>query len=102
MTAGSFRVIKDLRHNWEIAAMNTLTRLLRSFNLGSGPHRRQFGERRGRPARLYSTLAVVLALSSSLVHAQTPTCAAVPSPPGCNSVTSDGIGNTAMGSGSLA
>ncbi len=48
------------------------------------------------------TFAVVLALSSGLVHAQTPTCAALPPPPGCNSVTSDNASNTAMGSGSLA
>ena len=51
---------------------------------------------------VYLTAIAILTLSSSLARAQTPTCAAVPSPPGCNSVTTDGIGNTAMGSGSLA
>ena len=90
--------------------MNTLTRLLRSFNLGAGAHRRRIAECRAGAARLggaeganhavktaYWTLAVVLAVSSSLVHAQTPTCAA----PGCNSVASGHNSNTAMGSGTL-
>jgi hypothetical protein len=43
-------------------------------------------------------LAVVLALSSSLVYAQSPTCAA----PGCNSVASDASYNTAAGSYALS
>jgi hypothetical protein len=43
------------------------------------------------------TSAAVLALSSSWVHAQTPTCAA----PGCNSVASDSNANTAVGSAAL-
>jgi hypothetical protein len=100
LAAGSLRVIRDPRHIWEIAVMKTHTRALRSLNLGSGAHRRRVGERQGRPARLYSTLAVVLALSSSLVHAQTPTCAA----PGCNSVASDSNiegPNTATGTTAL-
>src|SRR6185437_14282052 len=92
-------------------AMKTLTRILRLFNLGSGgAHYRRFGECQAGAARLGVaerasrvlkmacwTSAVVLALSSSLVHAQTPTCAA----PGCNSVQSDGTQNTAMGTGAL-
>jgi hypothetical protein len=88
--------------------MKTRSRmLLRSLNLGSDPHRRLVNEYQAGAVRLggaeeasnalkkgYCALAVVLALSSSLVHALSPTCAA----PGCNSVTSDGSGNTAMGS----
>ena len=90
--------------------MKTLTRILRLFNLGSGAHRRRIGECQAGEASLggaegaghalktaYWALPVVLALSSSWVHAQTPTCAA----PGCNSVTSDGERNTAMGTGAL-
>jgi hypothetical protein len=108
--AGTLWVIKDPRHIWEIAAMKTLTRRLRSFNLGSDAHRRRIGECQAGEAslggaegaghaltRAHWTLAVVLALSSSVVHAQTPTCA----PPGCNSVTSDSNANTAMGTGTL-
>src|ERR1700722_18270163 len=97
-------------HVQEIAVMNTYARKLRSLNLDSGTHRRRVGECQAGAARLggaeganhalkiaYWTLAVVLALSSSWVHAQTPTCAA----PGCNSVASDGFGNTAAGSSTL-
>jgi trimeric autotransporter adhesin len=95
--------------------MKTHTRMLRSVNLGSGAERRRVGECQAGAGSLggaegashalktaYWTLAVVLALSSSWVHAQTPTCAALPSPPGCNSVTSDNGENTAMGTGALA
>lgn len=63
----------------------------------NGARRRPIGER----LVAAGSLGVVFALTSGLVRGQTPTCAAVPPPPGCNSVTSDGIGNTAMGSGSL-
>ena len=90
--------------------MNTRTRRLHSFNLVSDTHRRRVGECQAGAARLwgaeganhalktaYWTLAVVLALSSSWVHAQTPTCVA----PGCNPVASDGASNTAVGSGAL-
>jgi hypothetical protein len=49
---GLFRVIKDPRHNWEIAAMKTLTQMLRSLNLGSGAHRRRVGERHAGAASL--------------------------------------------------
>jgi hypothetical protein len=90
--------------------MKTLTRFFRSLNLGTGTHRRRVGGCQTRAARLwgagganhalktaYWSLAIVLALSSSWVHAQTPTCAA----PGCNSVTSDSNANTAVGSSAL-
>jgi hypothetical protein len=90
--------------------MKTLTRILRLFNLDSDAHRRRVGERQAGAARLGGakgasralktaswTLAVVLALGTSLVHAQVPTCAA----PGCNSVTSDSAKNTAVGTGTL-
>jgi hypothetical protein len=99
-------VIKDPRHIWENAAMKTLARILRLFNLGSGAHRRRVGECQAGARSLggaegashalktaYWILTVVLALSSSWVHAQTPTCAH----PGCNSVTSDSSDNTAVG-----
>jgi hypothetical protein len=94
--------------------MKTLMRLLRSLNLDSGTHRRRVGECQAGAARLrgaegtnhalkaaYWTLAVVLALSSSWVHAQTPTCAKLPPPPACNPVTGDGVYNTAMGDAAL-
>src|ERR1700722_3565520 len=97
-------------HVQEIAVMNTYARRLRSLNLDSGAHRRWVGECQAGAARLggaegvnhalktaHWTLAVVLALSSSLVHAQTPTCTA----PGCNSVTSDNVNNTAVGTSAL-
>jgi hypothetical protein len=78
--------------------MRTLTRNSLSLNLRRSAGHRQVGEHHGRPsARLYSTLAITLALSSSMVHAQTPTCVA----PGCNSVQSDNALNTAMGGGTL-
>ena len=86
--------------------MKILIRLLRSLKIDSGAHRRWVGERQAGAARLwgaegandalktaYWTLAVVLALSSSWVHAQIPTCVA----PGCNPVASDDFANTAMG-----
>jgi hypothetical protein len=96
--------------------MNIHTRRLRSLNIDSGTHRRRVSECQAGAARLGGaeganhalktacwTLAVVLALSSSWVHAQTPTCAAVPPAPACNPVTSDGsFFNTAMGSAALA
>jgi hypothetical protein len=98
VTAGSLRNSKNPPTVWEIAAMKTLTRILRSLYLGSGASRRGVGECQAGAARLaYGTLAVVLAMSGSLVHAQVPTCAA----PGCNSVTSDGVGNTATGTAVL-
>jgi hypothetical protein len=78
--------------------MKTLTRMSRLVNFRSSAERRQVDERQRRPARLYLILAVILALSSSLVHAQTPTCVA----PGCNSVQSDNAFNTAIGTGTLA
>ena len=89
--------------------MKTHTRRLRSLNFGSAAHRRRVGEHQAGAARLGGashalktascTLALVLALYSSLVHAQVPTCAA----PGCNSVTSDPFPflNTAIGTGTL-
>src|ERR1700683_3941082 len=93
-----------------MTAMKTHTRMLRSLNLGSDPHRRWVGECQAGAARLvraegagnalnkaYCALAVVLTLSSSLVHALSPTCAA----PGRNSVTSGAGDNTAMGTGTL-
>jgi hypothetical protein len=93
-----------------MTAMKTTTRMLRSLNLGSDPNRRRVGEYQAGAARLggaeaagnalkkvYCALAVVLALSSSLVHALSPTCAA----PGCNSVTSDINDNTASGTSAL-
>jgi hypothetical protein len=93
-----------------MAAMRTHSRMLRAPDLGSAPQSRRVGEYQAQPVRLvgaeaastalkkgYSALAVVLALSSSLVHAQTRTCAA----PRCNSGPSDGNGNTAMGTQAL-
>src|SRR5258706_380800 len=90
--------------------MKIHTRRLRSLNFESGGHRGRVGECPAGAARLGGaagarhalktaswTVAVVLALSTSLVHAQVPTCAA----PGCNSVTSDNAFNTAMGTGTL-
>src|SRR6266850_1179263 len=89
--------------------MKTHTRRLRSLNFGSAAHRRRVGEHQAGAARLGGashalktascTLALVLALYSSLVHPQVPTCAA----PGCNSVTSDPFPflNTAIGTGTL-
>ena len=90
--------------------MTTHTRKLRSLNLDTGAHRRRVGECQPGAVCLggaaganhalktaYWTLAVVLALSSSWVHAQTPTCVA----PGCNSVVSDSKDNTAMGRAAL-
>lgn len=89
--------------------MKTHTGMLGSINFRSTAHR-QAGERQARTGRrgaerathalrsAYWTFAVVLALGSSLVHAQVPTCAA----PGCNSVTSDSANNTAMGTQALA
>src|SRR5438552_7112405 len=49
----------------------------------------------------FGTLAIALALFSMHARAQTPTCAPVPTPPGCNSVTTDDLGNVAIGTGSL-
>jgi hypothetical protein len=88
--------------------MKTQTRLLRSLNLGAGAHRPRVGERQTETARhggasrtlkkACGPLALVLAMSASLVHAQTPVCAA----PGCNSVASDKTSaNTAMGTDAL-
>jgi trimeric autotransporter adhesin len=95
--ARSLQVIQH-PHVWENAAMSTLTRNSFSLNLRRSAGHRQVGEHDGRPsARLYSTLVITLALSSSMVHAQTPTCVA----PGCNSVQSDNALNTAMGGGTL-
>src|ERR1700733_11996128 len=95
--------------------MRTLTRMLCLFNFRGRAERRRVGECQAGAGSLggadgashalratYWTFAAALALSSSWVHAQTPTCAAIPPLPGCNSVTSDNAGNTAMGSGSLA
>jgi hypothetical protein len=76
----------------EIAAMKTISRSSRSFHFRSSAERLQVSKQQGRPARLYLAMAVVLALSTSLAHAQTPTCVA----PGCNSVQSDNALNTAM------
>jgi len=91
--------------------MKTHSRILRSLDLGSDPHRRRVGEYQAGTARLmgaegasnalmkgYCVLALILALCASVVHAQTPTC----SGPGCNSVTSDENTNTAMGTLALA
>ena len=90
--------------------MKAQTRIVRSLNLRNDPLRRWVGEYQAGAARLggaerasnalkntYWALAAVLTLNSSVVHAQSPTCAA----PGCNSVASDGTGNTAMGTGAL-
>ena len=90
--------------------MKTQTRGLRSLNLDSDAYRRRVGKRQAGAACLggaereshalktaYWTLAIVFALSSSLVHAQVATCVA----PGCNSVTSDSVNNTAVGTGTL-
>lgn len=90
--------------------MQTHTRRLRSLDLDSGAERRRVNERQAGTTRLgeaegashavktaYCTLAVVLALSSTLVRAQTPTCAT----PGCNSVASDIGEDTAVGTGAL-
>jgi hypothetical protein len=94
-----------------MAAMKTHSRILRSLDFGSDPHRRRIGEYRAGTARLmgaegasnalmkgFCVLALVLALCATLVHAQTPKCAA----PGCDSVTSDENTNTAIGTGALA
>jgi Chaperone of endosialidase len=90
--------------------MKIHTGMLRLLNLDSDALRRRAGERQAGAARLggaegsshalktaHWSLAIVFALSSSWVHAQTPTCAA----PGCNSVASDNGEDTAVGTGAL-
>ncbi len=89
--------------------MKKHTQRLRSLDLDSDDHRHRYGKRQAGAAGVgpeqtrralktaYCPLAAVLALGSSLVNAQIPTCAA----PGCNSVKSDNIFNTAVGTEAL-
>jgi hypothetical protein len=90
--------------------MKIHTGILRFLHRDGDAHRRRAGERQAGAARLggaegstyalkaaHWSLAVVFALSSNWVNAQTPTCAA----PGCNSVASDSGEDTAVGTGSL-